>query len=215
LSEAATLAGLPQQPSALSPFRHLDKARERRNVVLGTMADAGYITEAEAKAASAEPLKIAARAFEDEAPYFVDYVSKLVEETNAGLFAKAGDVDVYTTLDLHLQRMAQEAVAEGLVAIEKKLSKKKQGQSQLALIAVDPRTGEILAFVGGRSYNETQLNRVITARRQPGSTFKPFVYLAAFEKTADEGAGLTPATVLVDEPTVFKDGDKGLFAGQL
>ena len=208
LAEAATLAGLPQQPSALSPFRHADKARERRNVVLAAMADSGFITEGAAKAASAEPIKVASRAFEDEAPYFVDYVSKLVEETNQGLLAKAGAVDVYTTLDLHLQRMAQEAVAEGLVQIEKQLSKKKQGQSQVALISVDPRTGEILAFVGGRSYNETQYNRVVTMRRQPGSIFKPFVYLAAFEKTAEDGSGVTPATVIVDEPTVFKDGDK-------
>jgi penicillin-binding protein 1B len=208
LAEAATLAGLPQQPSALSPFRHADKARERRNVVLAAMAESGFITEAAAKAAAAEPIKVASRAFEDEAPYFVDYVSKLVEETNQGLLAKAGAVDVYTTLDLHLQRMAQEAVAEGLVQIEKNLSKKKQGQSQVALISVDPRTGEILAFVGGRSYNETQYNRVVTMRRQPGSIFKPFVYLAAFEKTAEDGSGVTPATVIVDEPTVFKDGDK-------
>jgi penicillin-binding protein 1B len=173
------------------------------------MAEAGFITPAAAKAAEAEPLKIAPRALENEAPYFVDYVGKLVDETHEGLMAKAGAVDVYTTLDLHLQRFAQEAIAEGLVAIDKQLPKKKQGQAQVAIIAVDPRTGEILAFVGGRGYNETQLDRVVTMRRQPGSIFKPFVYLAAFEKAMDDPANaLTPATVMVDEPTVFKDGEK-------
>jgi len=208
LAEAATLAGLPQQPSALSPFRHPQRAKDRRNVVIAAMADSGFITGEAAKAAAKEPLKVAARAFEDEAPYFVDYVSKLVEESHEGLLAKSGAVDIYTTLDLHLQRMAQEAIAEGLVQIDKQLAKRKQGQVQVALIAVDPRTGEILAFLAGRSYNETQYNRVTTMRRQPGSIFKPFVYLAAFERMADEGsADLTPATVMIDEPTVFKDGE--------
>jgi len=209
LAEAATIAGLLQQPSALSPFRHADKARERRNVVLAAMVDAEFITADAAKVASNEPLKVATRAFEDEAPYFVDYVSKVVDDTYQGLMTKAGALDVYTTLDLHLQRMAQEAIAEGLVQIDRQLPKRKQGQAQVALIAIDPRTGEILAFLGGRSYNETQYNRVVTMRRQPGSIFKPFVYLAAFEREAeDHSVNLTPATVVVDEPTVFKDGDK-------
>ena len=209
LAEAATIAGIIQAPSAFNPFRNPNSARDRRNVVLMAMAEAGFITPAAAKAAQAEPLKVAPRALENEAPYFVDYVSKLVDDTNDGLLAKAGAVDVYTTLDLHLQRFAQEAIAEGLTLIDKQLSKKKQGLAQVAFISVDPRTGEILAFVGGRGYNETQLDRVIAARRQPGSTFKPFVYLAAFEKAMDDPSNaLTPATVMVDEPTVFKDGDK-------
>jgi penicillin-binding protein 1B len=209
LSEAATLAGIIQAPSAFNPFRNPNSARDRRNVVLTSMAEAGFITQAAAKTAEAEPLKIAPRALENEAPYFVDYVSKLVDEAHEGLMASSGGVDVYTTLDLHMQRIAQEAVAEGLVDLDKKLSKRKQGQPQVALIAVDPRNGDILAYVGGRGYNETQFNRVTTMRRQPGSTFKPFVYLAAFEKAMDDpSTALTPATVIVDEPTVFKDGDK-------
>lgn len=209
LAEAATIAGLLQQPSALSPLRHPDKARERRNVVLAAMAEAGFITADAAKAASNEPMKVATRAFEDEAPYFVDYVSKQIDEQYQGLMNKGGALDVYTTLDLHLQRMGQEAIAEGLVAIDKQLPKSKKGQEQVALIAIDPRSGEILAWLGGRSYNESQLNRVVGMRRQPGSTFKPFVYLAAFERTDDDhSVNLTPATIMVDEPTVFKDGDK-------
>jgi penicillin-binding protein 1B len=209
LAEAATIAGLIQQPSALNPFRNPEHAKARRNVVLAEMAKAGYIAEDEATKAAAEPLKVERRALEDEAPYFVDYVSKLVEENYGGFLTKAGATDVYTSLDLHLQRMAQEAVADGLKQIDKQLPKRKQGQAQIALIAVDPRTGEVLSLVGGRGYNETQYNRAVTTRRQPGSIFKPFVYLAAFEKMAETGGSdLTPATVMVDEPTIFKDGDK-------
>ena len=178
------------------------------------MAEAQLITDEAAEKAAAEPLKVQTRALENEAPYFVDYVSKLVDEDYGGLVSKGGATDVYTTLDLHLQRMAQEAVAEGLVAIDKQLPKKKHGRAQVALISVDPRTGEILALVGGRGYNETQYNRAITARRQPGSIFKPFVYLAAFDKMVEQGTSdLTPATVMVDEPTVFKDGDKDYAPG--
>ena len=184
LAEAATLAGLIQQPSALNPFRNPERAQVRRNVVLAEMAKAQLITEEAAEKASGEPIKVQTRALENEAPYFVDYVSKVVDEDFGGLVSKGGATDVYTTLDLHLQRMAQEAVAKGLVAIDKQLSKKKQGRAQVALISVDPRTGEILALVGGRGYNETQYNRALTARRQPGSIFKPFVYLAAFDKMA-------------------------------
>src|SRR4030095_17054585 len=100
------------------------------------------------EAGGGEPLKVAPRALENEAPYFVDYVSKLVEEDHEGWLPTATGVDVYTTLDLHLQRMAQEAVAEGLALIDKQLAKRKQGPEQVALIAGDPRTRDILAFVG-------------------------------------------------------------------
>ncbi len=209
LAEAATIAGLIQSPSALNPFRNSERAKARRNVVLAEMAQAGYIEEEAAKKASSEPLRVQTRALENEAPYFVDYASRFVDDQFGGLLKNGAAADVYTTLDLHLQQFAQAAVAEGLAAVDKNLRKSKQGQVQIALIAVDPKTGDILAMVGGRGYNETQYNRVVTTRRQPGSIFKPFVYLAAFEKMAEEGsAGLTPATVLVDEPTVFKDGDK-------
>jgi penicillin-binding protein 1B len=187
LAEAATLAGMIRQPSALNPFRNPERARVRRNVVLAEMAKAKVITEEAAEKAAAEPVKVQTRALENEAPYFADYVSKVVDEDFGGLVSKGGATDVYTSLDLHLQRMAQEAVAKGLVVLDKQLPKKKQGRAQVALISVDPRTGEILALVGGRGYNETQYNRAMTARRQPGSIFKPFVYIAAFEKMLEQG----------------------------
>ena len=93
----------------------------------------------------------------------------------------------YTTLDLHLQRVAQDAVRDGLTRVDEILAKRKRQRAQAALIAVDPRTGEILAMVGGRSYNQSQYDRATAARRQPGSVFKPFVYLAAFEHAREEG----------------------------
>ncbi|MCC7008326.1 MAG: PBP1A family penicillin-binding protein [Acidobacteria bacterium] len=220
LAEAATIAGIIQSPSRLSPSRNPDRARERRNVVLQQMQEFGVATEAEVERARKEPLVVWNRGFENEAPYFVDYVSKLVDEKYAGLLKKDAAVDVYTTLDLQLQRIAQEAVGAGLTQVDKMLAgRKRQGKAQAALVAVDPRTGEILAFVGGRSYTESQYNRVVAARRQPGSIFKPFVYLAAFEHAAAEGrSDVTPATVVVDEPTTFKDGDNeytpGNFQGE-
>jgi penicillin-binding protein 1B len=214
LAEAATMAGLIQSPSRLSPFRSPERAQERRNVVLKVMADAGFVTAAAAAAAAKEPLRVQARALENEAPYFVDYVTQQVNEQYAGVLARNTPVDVYTTLDMQLQRIAQEAVLTGITQVEKQLAsrRKKQpnlGPVQAALVALDPRSGEILAMVGGRGYNQSQYNRAVASRRQPGSTFKPFVYLAAFEKMAAEGrADLTPATVLVDEPTTFMDGEK-------
>jgi penicillin-binding protein 1B len=209
LAEAAGIAGLIQSPSYLSPFRYAEtRARVRRNVVLKEMADAGMVSQEDAAKAAAQPFKIVARALENEAPYFVDYVSKQVNEDYAGLLQKGTAVDVYTTLDVQMQRLAQEALADGIASVDKQLAaRKRKGPAEAALISVDPRTGEILAFVGGRAYAQSQYNRVVAARRQPGSTFKPFVYLAAFEKMAEEGrADLTPATVVDDEPTTFKDG---------
>jgi penicillin-binding protein 1B len=199
LSEAATIAGVIQSPSRLSPFNNPGRARDRRNVVLGAMAAAGFISPDAAARASREPLQVAARALEAEAPYFVDFVAQELEDR----YRAVGSVDVYTTLDVHLQRIAQDAMREGLSHLDQVLAKRRR-RPQAALIAVDPRTGEVLAFVGGRSYNQSQFNRAVNARRQPGSVFKPFVYLAAFERAAAEGrTDLTPASIVGDEPTEF------------
>jgi penicillin-binding protein 1B len=200
LTEAATIAGVIQAPPRYSPFTNKDRARERRNVVLHAMADAGYISPEAAERASHEPLQAVDRALESEAPYFVDFASQEIENR----VKMAGAVDVYTTLDLHLQRIAQEAVRSGLDKVDAILSRRRRVTAQAALIAIDPRTGEILAMVGGRSYNQSQYNRAVNARRQPGSVFKPFVYLAAFEHAKEEGrTDVTPATIVVDEPTSF------------
>lgn len=210
LAQAATIAGVIQSPSRLSPFRNAERALERRNLVLRQMADARFITADEKTKAQAEPIGISARAMENEAPYFVDYVSQLVDEGYSGLLKKDAAVDVFTTLDVHFQRLAQEALAEGLTQVDKQLlARKKKDIAQAAMVVANPRTGEILAMIGGRGYNQSQYNRAVTSRRQPGSTFKPFVYLAAFEKMAETGGHeLTPATIEIDEPTTWID-DQG------
>ena len=148
---------------------------------------------------------------DNEAPYFVDMVSEQVATAFPGVTAQTGRVDVYTTLDINMQRAALDAVRNGLANVDRLLSRRKRRVSaQAALIAVDPRTGEVLAMVGGRSYNTSQFNRAASARRrQPGSVFKPFVYLAAFERAVEEGrTDLTPASLTADEPTTFTFDDK-------
>jgi penicillin-binding protein 1B len=207
LSEAALIAGIIQSPYNHSPFTNTERARDRRNVVLRAMVDAGYITSDAADRAQKEPIAVVARAVDNEAPYFVDYIGEVLDATFPGVVSKPGLLDIYTTLDLNLQRYAQDAVREGIAVVDKALARRKRGPArvaQAALVAIDPRSGEILALIGGRSYNQSQFNRAVSARRQVGSTFKPFVYLAAFEKAADEGAGdITPATLVYDEPTTW------------
>jgi penicillin-binding protein 1B len=210
LAEAATIAGLIQSPPAYSPFRNPERCKERRNVVLRAMADTGFISADAAARAALEPLVTVARALDAEAPYFVDVIGQSFVEAYPGLSNGASVVDVYTTLDLHLQRIAQDAVREGLMRVDQMLAKKRvAGQAQAALIAVDPRSGDVLALVGGRTYNQSQFNRVTSARRQPGSVFKPYVYLAAFETAAADGrTDITPATLVDDSPTTFLFGSE-------
>jgi penicillin-binding protein 1B len=210
LAEAATIAGVFQSPSALSPFNNPARCKERRNVVLQSMVDAGYVPQEVADRSIHEPLIVVQRALEAEAPYFVDFVGQTLAEQYPGLTTTTTQaVDVYTTLDLHLQRVAQDAVRAGLTQVDTLLSKRKRGKAEAALIALDPRTGEILAFVGGRSYNQSQYNRAIVSRRQPGSVFKPFVFLAAFEQALAEGrTDVTPASITNDEQETFEFDDQ-------
>jgi penicillin-binding protein 1B len=211
LAEAATIAGVYQSPSALSPFNNPARCKERRNVVLQAMVDAGYVTPEAADRAIHEPMTVVQRALEAEAPYFVDFVGQTLSDRYPGLTTSTTQaVDVYTTLDLHLQRIAQDAVREGLTNVDQLLSRRKRkGKAEAALIAVDPRTGEIVAFVGGRSYNQSQYNRAVVSRRQPGSVFKPFVFLAAFQEAAEAGrTDITPASITNDEPETFEFDDQ-------
>ncbi len=209
-SEAATIAATIKVPGL--PFQSVKRATDRRNVVLQAMASEQFITGDAATRASREPLHIVPRAVDNEAPYFVDMVVQQIEAAYPGLMAQPATIDVLTTLDLNLQRAGQEALRNGLARVDELLSKRKRKypeRPQAALIAVDPRTGEILALVGGRSYNTSQYNRVTTARRQPGSVFKPFVYLAAFELGVEEGrTDLTPASLTRDEPAIFEFDDQ-------
>jgi penicillin-binding protein 1B len=214
LAEAATLAGMIQSPQALSPFRAPDRCTERRNLVLKVMAETGAAHPVAAEQASKEPLLAAAQALESEAPYFVDVVEQ--ELASRDIDIRRSSADVYSTLDIHLQRIAHDAVRAGMARVDTQLARRrrKAGPAQAALVAVDPRSGEILALVGGRSYNTSQFNHVTAAHRQPGSVFKPFVFLAAFEQALAEGrTDLSPAMVVADEPTIFAFGEKDYAPG--
>ena len=205
LAEAATIAGVIQAPGRHSPFSSGTRSRDRRNVVLQAMADAGYVSQAAAERAGREPMQTVARAMETEAPYFVDLLGQTLADQYPGLLGGDRPVDIFTTLDSDLQRIAYDAVQAGAAAIDSQLARKQiKGTAQIALIAIDPRTGDILAYIGGRSYGQSQFNRPANARRQPGSAFKPFVYLAIFEAAAaDVRTDVTPATLVDDEPSTF------------
>jgi penicillin-binding protein 1B len=210
LAEAATIAGVIQAPHTHSPFSSPTRSRDRRNLVLQTMVDSGYVNRVSAERAGREPVETVRHGLGTEASYFVDVLGQTLTDQYPGLLGSTQPVDIFTTLDTNLQRIAQEAVAAGAVQIDGQLARKGiKGRAQIALIAIDPRTGEVLAYVGGRSYSQSQFNRAFSARRQPGSVFKPFVYLAAFEDAAAAGRmNLTPATVVNDEQTTFTFEDK-------
>ena len=212
LSQAAVIAGVIRSPASRSPFGNVERATERRNTVLLAMHNEEYITEDEYIKSSREPLQVVARAVDNEAPYFVDMVGQQMAELFPGVTTQPGTVDVHTTLDLNMQRAALDAVRVGLARVDQLLAgrrRRSKEPAQAALVAVDPRSGEIRAMVGGRSYNQSQFNRAVVARRQPGSVFKPFVYLAAFEQAVKEGrTDLSPASLTLDEPSTFTFDDQ-------
>ncbi len=211
IEEAALLAGLIQRPNYLNPYRHPERALQRRNVVLALMRDNGYITELQYLEAVKAPLRLAEGGEEStDAPYFVDLAYDELQENFADLDFQANSYRIYTTIDMKLQRDAIEAVRIGIQEVDALLAKmrRKFPEPQVALVCLDPHTAEVKALVGGRSYAASQLNRAL-ARRQPGSAFKPFVYAAALN-TALEGREplITPVTQVVDEPTTFYYDDR-------
>jgi penicillin-binding protein 1B len=212
LSEAALLAGMIQSPNPFNPYRHPQRARERRNQVLKAMVEAGFIDAATADKAMAEPVKVEAPSIDTaEAPYFIDLVKAQLNQRYDEKDLATQNLTIYTSLDLPLQIVAQQVLTTGLDRVEKMIRRKRSPEPlQGALIAVEPSTGAVLALVGGRSYGTSQYNRATQARRQPGSTFKPFVYLAAFEATFDDPSlpPITPATVVEDAPTTFIFGNR-------
>lgn len=224
LAEAALLAGLIQAPSALSPYRHPERAIERRNLVLDAMVETGATTQALAEAAKATPLRLAPQNVEArDAPYFVDLIrEQLIAKYNEEELNGEG-YRIYTTLDLGLQKAAAEAVDIGIREVDSQIKKLRtrrvktgKGKSetkvmpgplpQVALLALDPHTGEVLALVGGRNYGFSQLNHAV-AKRPTGSIFKPFVYAAAINNAVTgEQPVFTPASVIDDSPTAFVNG---------
>jgi penicillin-binding protein 1B len=213
--EAAFLAGIIRAPNRYSTAeRHPDRAEESRDRVLAQMVEDGYLTGAEEAAARKAKLKfVNGGVLSGSAPYFVDMVKDHLLEKFSETDLENQSYRIYTTLDPDLQRDATDAVQIGMQSVDKLLARryaawKKKGEAvppvQVALVAMDPHTGEIRALVGGRDYGESQLNHA-AARRQPGSVFKPFVYAAAFDNAA-EGLQpvVTPATTIEDAPTTFE-----------
>jgi penicillin-binding protein 1A len=189
LSEAAVLAGLMRSPSRLAPNHNLEAANARAAQVVTAMAEQGFITEAMAKLALGNPAKLAREKGSGSANYAADYVMDMLDDTVGAIDE---DIVVTTTLDEKMQANAERALSEELNAKGDKF-----GVDQGAVVALDP-SGAVKALVGGRNYADSQFNRAVAAKRQPGSAFKPFVYLSALEK------GLTPDTVRDDAPITVK-----------
>jgi penicillin-binding protein 1B len=214
IPEAATIAGLIQRPSYTNPFHWPDRARQRRNLVLLMMRDNDYITPQQYEEAVASPLVLAKPDMEStDAPYFVDAVNDWLLDKFQERDFQTTAYRVYTTLDMSLQHDASEAVRAGMEEVDKLVApRRKKDPSypspQCTLIAIDPHTGEIKAFIGGRNYGQSQLDRLVS-KRQPGSVFKPFVYAAALN-TGLGGAStvFTPVSTFNDEPTTFWYDDK-------
>jgi len=217
-AEAALMAGVIRGPNIYSPYKYPSRALDRRNFVLRSMMEQGMLTPQETERASAAPLGVVLRNVEGtQAPYFVDMVKDQLLSQFSDHDLLSQSYRIYTTLDLDVQEAASAAINAGSVEVDKRLKRSKAAQGappadplqpQLALVVLDPNTGWLKALVGGRDYGRSQLNHVL-AKRQPGSSFKPFVYAAALNSGVDGSQHLiTPATVLNDEPTTFQFGDQ-------
>jgi penicillin-binding protein 1A len=221
LDEAALLAGLPRAPSMLNPRSNLDEARRGRGIVLSRMAAQGVITRDQAEAASAAPVRLRRRAIvpDGNAPYFVQAVRQLLEDSLSEAADRYGYI-VETTLDAKLQHIAEEELERQLTAVESGafgtfehpayagpsrdslVSPNGTEYLQAALVFMDPRTGDVRALIGGRDYHDSQFNRAFNANRQIASTFKPFVFAAAI------AAGYSPSFRLSDQPLRMMVGGK-------
>lgn len=204
IGETALLAGLVRAPNRYSPHRNIEDATRRRNVVLAKLADDGVITRRGYERAleevleKREPVKAT-----NGAPYFTDYVKKELAAHYSNDVLTADGLRIFTSLDLELQQAAEKALSRGLAALERDYRhlRKTARTDDLegALVVIKPQTGEIKAMVGGRDYRKSQFNRVSQARRQPGSVFKPFVYLAALTHGSAEGRDAYHSTTFVED----------------
>ncbi|MBX3290468.1 MAG: PBP1A family penicillin-binding protein [Acidobacteria bacterium] len=209
LPEAAFLAGILRSPNRYNPYKNTERVEERRNQILDSMLEAEAITpreHAEARAVKLELKEVSARDDLQGMPYFsqhiVDELPKIISDPEA-----LQHLRVYTSIDPDLQRIAYQTVASRLEKLEKYYKKKEPGNLNAALVAIRPKTGEIVAMVGGRNYQQNQFNRATSAMRQPGSVFKPFVYAAAINSAYEPASRIfTAATVLKDEKKIFTSG---------
>ena len=203
VGESALLAGLIRAPNRLSPYRSTDAATKRRNVVLAKLLDDRIITRKQYETAFREKLPDRALVkVTNDAPFYVDYLRRELDENYSHTVLTKDGLRIFSSLDLQLQRKAERALVEGLKKLEASHSalRRKGDDDSLegAIIVIRPQTGEIKAMVGGRNYQKSQFNRVFQAKRQPGSIFKPFVYLAALMYGGQSGVRYTPDTVIND-----------------
>lgn len=226
VAEAASLAALPKGPAIYDPIRHPARNRNRRNAILGLMAEQGYIPREAAAAARAEPLRVAPNAgMSVEAPYFVDAARQVAER--AGIPVTAGGYRITTTIDPALQRAAASALVEGIASIESRpgYRHRRPGNAargatdflQGAIVAIDPSSGDVRALVGGRDYASAPFNRASNGLRQPGSTFKPIVYARALMDSLPPNAILpdTAITIAYDAQLYSPKNADGEFLGPI
>ncbi len=202
LSEAAAIAGLIKAPNTYSPYMNQDASQNRKNQVLASMAKKEWITEQQyqsEKEIKVEPAGFAA--YGNKAPYFIDYLTQQLQELYQPDDLETLGLSIYTTIDAHVQMAAENALALGLERLERQIPTLKRSEPdrrlQAAVVVLQPKTGHILAMVGGRNYNESQFNRVTQARRQAGSAFKPFVFVTALDT-------FTPISPLSNQPRTYQ-----------
>ena len=203
--EAALLAGLPRAPSSYSPFDHANAAKRRRELVLRRMVEYGALKEEEAKRIARTDLGlIAPERRRTTGQYFLDYVQQTLEAKYGADLVFKGGLNIYTTLSPSMQLAAEQAMRDGLKALEGRSTKARPGENpEGAIITIEPQTGYVKAMVGGYDFLRSEFNRAVQAKRQPGSAFKPFIYIAALE------AGFTPATRIEDSPVTYPTGSNG------
>ena len=213
IAEMATIAGMIRSPNRFNPVRHPDGARVRRNEVLGSMLQEGYISKPAYDAAVTEPIRTREPFIEaNDAPYFVDYVKHELAERYPPTVLTGEGLRVFTTLDVHMEKEAERAIDHNLLNLEEKhpslRRKEKREQLESCLVAIEPQTGKIRAMDGGRDYRQSQFNRVTQSHRQPGSAFKPITYLAALQETFDGGPQhFLPTSYIDDQPFTWQFGE--------
>jgi len=224
VAECALIAGLIQNPNRRNPWRHPERALERRNVVIDSMVETGAITTDQAATAKAEPLGLAPPNIDgSEAPYFVDLVHDQLVQRLGDEDLSRDDLRIYTSLDPSLQQAASEAVEAGMKNVDELVrARHRKGDTnfvypQVALVALNPHTGQILALVGGRNYGVSQLNHAM-AERPTGSIFKPIVYATAYNSSLNgtplgDGGVFTALTKLNDDPQDFGTGGQSYIPG--
>src|SRR5438093_9173127 len=221
LPECALLAGLPRNPRDYSPRRDPDRALRRRNLVLSQMLAARFISRAQYEQASEVPLGVTKTRYNaQEAPYFMEMVRQYLDERYGSNQLYEGGLRIHSTIDIDVQHAAEEALEKRLTALEQRNQYKKtravlaaksgnapardRNQTEYlqgAIVSLDPSSGQIIALVGGRDFNDSNFNRAVQAARQPGSAFKPFIYTAAIDN------GFSPTDIILDTPVSFNAGN--------